>query len=168
MTRITIILTEQHLAYCEKLALARYQSAVRNARHGTNGAPDSGPVAEKIHRQGVFGECAAYLWLSPIKWHTYQEHGLTNLPDLADFIDVKTVGNSRHRLIVQKECPDAWAYLLVNAENHPRYAIEGWLWGYEAKVPKYLTDPVGGREAYFVPTRDLRPPEKLKEHYDAR
>jgi len=111
--------------------------------------------------KGARGECAAYLWFSPIVWHTYRDDGLTDLPDLGDFIDVKTVVHRTPLLIVQPTAPDDWVYLLVNGEKHPHYTLEGWLWGREAKTRKYMWDPLGGRAAFFVPARDLRPPITL-------
>ena len=166
--RVTVTLTEEQITYCVKIARRRQESAERHARPGGNGGPVCGSAALDIHKMGVFGECAAYLWLKPIQWHRFQESGLSTLPDLADFIDVKTRKFSWHQLIVQKADPDEWAYLLVNSERHPDYEIVGWLWGHEAKARGTLRDPVGGREAFFVPERALRDPLLLKELWDGK
>jgi len=158
---ITVTLEREHLEYCDEIARKRQESADRHDRRGGNGAITRGGAALDMNVKGARGECAAYLWFSPIRWHTYRDDSLADLPDLGDFIDVKTVIHPRPLLIVQPTAPDHWAYLLVNGRRHPDYVLEGWLWGHEVKTPKYLWDPLGGRAAYFVPAADLRPPISL-------
>lgn len=165
MNRVIVTLEAKHIAYADEVARKRHENAKRYAIKGGNGGPEAttGGAALAIDLLGARGECAGYLWLSPIKWHVAcRGYEFLDLPDLGDFIDAKTVGNSRHRLIVKQNEPDGWAYLLVNGERHPEYAIEGWLWGHEAKQPEYLRDPVGGRAAFFVPVSALRHPDSLK------
>lgn len=158
---VIVTLDDEHIAYCDELALKRQESADRHDRRGGNGGATMGPEALDMNIKGARGECAAYLWFRPIKWHTYREGSLDDLPDLGDFIDVKTVVHRTPLLIIQPNAPDDWAYILVNGLNHPHYRLEGWMWGYEAKVEKYKWDPLGGRPAYFVPARDLHHPDSL-------
>lgn len=158
---VTVTLEDDHLAYCDDLARRRQESADRHGRRGGNGAITRGHAALDMNVKGARGECAAYLWFNPIKWHTYRDDSLADLPDLGDFIDVKTVIHPRPLLIVQPTAPDHWAYVLVNGRTHPHYTLEGWLWGHEIKTTRYLWDPLGGRAAYFAPAADLRPPITL-------
>ncbi len=160
---VRVTLNGEHIDYCSVLARRRQESAERNNRRGGNSGPTTGKVALDYHILGVRGECAAYLWLKPIKWHTFYESDVSGRADLGDFIDVKTIKHSGMRLIIQPNSPDEWAYLLVNAGHHPEYAIEGWLWGREAKVERFFRDPVGGRGAFFVPAHELHPPATLKD-----
>lgn len=160
---VTVTLKEKHLAYCDDLARRRQESADRHCRRGGNNAETRGPEALDMNVKGARGECAAYLWLSPIKWHTFRDEGLSDLPDLGDFIDVKTVIHRTPLLIVQPTAPEGWAYLLVNGQRHPEYTLEGWLWGHEVKDPEYMWDPRGGRGAFFVPAAHLRHPSSLRD-----
>lgn len=160
---VIVTLRNEHLSYCDDLAWRRQDSADQNQRTGGNGGASKGLGALDMNIKGTRGECAAYLWMRPIRWHAYCDQGLTDLPDLGTFIDVKTVVHRTPLLIVQPTAPDGWAYLLVNGLDHPRYKLEGWLWGHEVKDERYLWDPLGGRAAYFVPAADLRHPIELKE-----
>ena len=166
--KISVTLDDRHIAYCDRLAMLRQESADRCNRRGGNGGATMGREALDMNIKGARGECAAYLWLSQwfesVKWHTYRDGNLDDMPDLDDFIDVKTVVHDRPLLIVQPTAPRKWAYLLVNGLRHPNYAIEGWMWGDEVRDPKYIWDPRGGRGAFFVPARDLRHPDGIRTY----
>lgn len=160
---VIVTLEDHHIAFCDDVALKRQRCADRYGRQGGNGGATRGAEALEMNIKGARGECAAYNWLKPIKWHTYSESSLNDLPDLGDFVDVKTVIHEKPLLIVQPDAPIEWVYLLVNGLRHPHYVLEGWMWGHEVRQEKYKWDPRGGREAYFVPARDLHHPSLLRE-----
>lgn len=166
--RVYVTLTDEQVADCDDIGRKRQDSAERNHRLGGNGGPVTGPRALAIGIMGARGEGAAYHWLGLRldQWHRFSEIVVHGQPDLLDFIDVKTVERAGLRMIVQPDAPGDLAYLLVNAARHPVYEIQGWLWGWQAKIKRYWDDPVGGRAAYFVPVRDLYPPAHLKRIVD--
>ena len=132
---------DEEIAYCEDLSLRRHESAARNNRQPKNNAPKDPRKAFAICRHGVFCECAGWLYLAPCKWHRYAEM-VYGLPDYEDWIDTKGITKLHHKLIIQVDDPDDWAYLLIGSWDHPWYDILGWCWGREAKtVP--ITDPRG-------------------------
>jgi len=152
---ITIALGYDHVAFADKVGKARQRAAVLRDRPAHNGAPVDDLSAEAIHVLGARGECAVYRYLSPVKWNHLREN-VSGLADLEDWIDVKTRAKNWHSLIVQKDDPAEWAYILADASDHPYYRLVGWCWGYEAKRQEYWSDPVGNRAAYFVkPDNDV-------------
>jgi hypothetical protein len=150
-------------------------AAVAKWRPAWNGAPIDPDKALAIHRLGARGEAAAKLYLNPVKWNAFADE-LDGLPDFEDWIDVKTRSKTWYDLPVQKKCPPPWANVLITGESHPHYQIIGWVWARDAMKPEYLSDPAGGREAYFVKQDSpiMRRPADLvallrqKQHFDKR
>jgi hypothetical protein len=101
-------------------------------------------------------EGAAWVYLRPIIWRLELEDGL---PTFSDFVDIR---NGHEHLIVREEDPPDWAYCLV-AAAHPEYQLYGWLWGHEAKKPRFKKVGPNGGPAFFVPHDQgiLRPAETL-------
>lgn len=155
-----IKLEAEHVAFADQVAIRRQAAAIERQRPAHNGAPEATPAALAIHILGARCEAAAKLYLNPIHWNAFHA-SVKNLPDLGEFIDVKGIAKPSHRLIVQKDDAAEWAYLLVNAFEHPLYTMEGWCWGRDAQHPAFWRDPVGGRAAYFVARDRLRPPHEL-------
>jgi hypothetical protein len=152
-----ITLSSKHVDFADKLARRRCREAFSGGFKPGNNAPTDWEEALKLDIQGARGETAAYLYLSPVKWNLYN-------PSEADFegwVDAKCQQPS---LIIQKKAKDHWAYLLVH-HDHPDYYLMGWEWGVEAKRPELLKDPLGNREAFFVPPDDelMKPVEELVE-----
>ena len=81
-------------------------------------------------------EMAAWVCLRPITWRLELEDGL---PTFSDFLDIRTDVDGHEHLIVREEDPSDWAYCLVLAAGHPKYELCGWLWGHEAKQPRFKT-----------------------------
>jgi hypothetical protein len=145
-------LTPADITYCDGIARRRTDAAVRKHRVGVNGGP-TGVLA--VDRLGVYGEFAAKRFFDPVKWHDYSDGEVTGLPDLDDFIDVKTAHHAWHKLVVQRNSNERFAYLLVYPIDACTFNICGWIWGHEAMDPGYWSDPVGWRPAYFVPQQRL-------------
>lgn len=157
---IEIELRALHIEFAETLARRRQSAAIKRMRPARNGAPFDGSDALQYHRLGCFGEAAAKVFLNPVTWNAFAAD-VSDLPDLDDFIDVKTCRKASYRLIVQQDSPPNWASLLVCSERHPIYTMVGWAWGHEAKKPEHWCDPNGDGYAFFVPQRLLHPPEEL-------
>jgi hypothetical protein len=54
-------------------------------------------------------------------------------------------------LLVHERDPAEWAYLLVLYKDHPTYSLCGWIWGYEAKQPRFERRGDDGSPTFFVP-----------------
>jgi hypothetical protein len=90
-------------------------------------------------------ETAAYRYLRPITWRLEQ---IAGLPPFSDFIDVRPGTDG---LLVHERDPAEWAYLLVLYKDHPTYSPCGWIWGNEAKQPRFERRGDDGLPAFFVP-----------------
>lgn len=114
---------------------------------------------------GVRAECAGktYLWMTT--WHIEVLQQITG--DICDLehprvlIDVKGVPRHGHQLISPpKTIKRSWAYLLVSAQEHPRYWIRGWTWGHElAAAP--LKELQENRWSHALWPHELRHPQEL-------
>jgi hypothetical protein len=105
-------------------------------------------------------EMAAWVYLRPITWRLELKDGL---PTFSDFVDLRTDIDGHEHLIVRDGDPSAWAYCLVLVAGHPNYELCGWLWGHEAKQPRFKKVGPSGWPTFFVPHDRgiLRPPETL-------
>ena len=149
---VWITLNPEHIAFSDEKGEARFDNAEVFDFAPHNNAPTDPVTSLWFNVMGVRGECAGYLYLKPVKWNAYKPgRAALRLADLEDWIDAKTRHKAWHDLIVQKNDRPDWAYLHVLAHDHPRYCLVGWCYGREAKHDRFLKDPAGGREAYFVP-----------------
>lgn len=148
-----IYLTPEFEALAEQVARNRDAAAKRlRLRNAYN------PVAQEIidydkHLLGARTELASKFVLDPIEWHRCEDGPIPNMPDLADFIDVKGVDEHWHSLIVNPEqLRPEWAYLLTSAEERPYYLVIGWLWGHELErvTPSIVKE--GRPPAHRVPS----------------
>jgi len=113
------------------------------------------PDAATLDVMGARGERAGKIIFDPIEWHKELVDDPTNVPDLGDFIDIKTTPYEEpwlkvpaHRL--HKE----WAYVLTTSFDHPYYWFPGWLWGHELAEME-LRFPA--RPAYCAEVAQLHP-----------
>jgi hypothetical protein len=161
---IPIALEDRHIKFADRVARRRRAIAIaHNLEQGNNGQHNPVQALEN-DILGARCEAAGYTYCSPIHWNLYQ----SGEADLGDFIDVKGVREHQHRLIVQWDGKPHWAYLLISAQEHPRYHVIGWCWGREAMQEKYWSDPAGNRPAYFVKPSDsiIKKPETLLHEID--
>jgi hypothetical protein len=79
-------------------------------------------------------------------------------------IDVKGVPFHDRQLISPAAAiKRSWAYLLVSAQEHPRYCIRGWAWGRElAAAPLQELQP--DRPCHALPAKALRHPQELFDY----
>jgi hypothetical protein len=163
-------LIEKRLSMCEEIAERRQANAERRNLAGRNDAPNEREAALQLHRDGVPGEAAWMLALSPCYWAAYEWE--LGKPDIEDTLrksfkaDVKTMKRFDHCLIIQADDDPDWVYPLACSEQHPRYALIGWCYGRDvikANSPHWKT--FTGRPAFFVPANDpiLRPPAELRK-----
>jgi hypothetical protein len=144
-------------------ARRRAWAIMRGAKH-TNGWNPSDAKAMWKNKQAVRCEDAAHEWLKPINWNLDGPEGIGG-PDLGDFIDVKGVELPHHRLLVQQDAKDHYAYLLVDSWQDPDFAIIGWVWGHEGKTHP-LESLEGEDRLCHVVERACPPLRPLQELYD--
>lgn len=115
--------------------------------------------------EGAGGELVGTTHLG-VKWNDLLEEVNVNgkkIADGDDFIEFRTRSESWHELLVRPNDSDDYAHVLLTGEI-PVLTMHGWMWGYEAKQERYLTDLYNGRQKpYLVPQKDLRPLEELFE-----
>jgi len=87
------------------------------------------------------------------------------LPDVGAGIEVRAISNPGHRLIMHDDDPDEYIGVLAYVGDDPKKVrILGWLPASDCKKKEFLKDPVGGREAYFIPQTALRDISSLSEY----
>jgi len=158
-----ITLEASHDTFAVGVARRRQQNAIEEARRpGNNLIPGEDDL--RISINGCRAEAAAKLFLNPVTWNAFKTGRLDDTADLEDWIDVKGIMQSTHRLIVQPNGRPHWAYLLVDGSEHPQYRMLCWCWGHEAMQDEFWCDPTGAdRYAWFVPQSApfMRPPSLL-------
>lgn len=102
--------------------------------------------------EGACGEAAFAKWCGR---YWLGNDGDRKAPDVWRY-EVRAVSRHDRCLLVHDDDHDDRPYVLVTGLS-PNMRMRGWLWGYEAKKPEYLSDPIGGRPAYFVHPKYLRP-----------
>ena len=163
MDQWCVTLNPLQVEVTRQLALRRQRSAWSRGAQGRNGAPNDWSNALALHVRGAPGEYAYWAWVfyhtnrgSP-RWASRWRGDFDFFPD----IDIKTVDDPRHRLIIQRGAPTGWRFLLVDGSCRPTYRMVGWMWGGEAKQKMWWRDRVDpetkrDRSAYFVPRLALR------------
>lgn len=107
--------------------------------------------------EGAAGEMAFAKWRN-----NYWSGNMGNLKaDDVGRYQVRTAGSHHFCLIIHEKDPNDRAFILVTGLA-PHFVIRGWMWGRDAKQHIYWSDPAGGRPAYFIPQKDLRPMPELK------
>lgn len=146
----------------------RVDLARRNGRRHINGWQVSEADELRWNLVACRAELAAARFYG-LRWVGFVDGDLRGLADIGGFIDVKAVENDGHCLLVPapaegpEKLIDEWAYVLVWAHYHPRYAIVGWRWGFE--IRKYPVQVrVAGRPARFIPRGHLYPAEHLFQY----
>lgn len=149
MRLLIVRLQPHHVEYADGVGLVRRGKAMMRSGKHTNSWRPNFETALWKNRQSSRCELAGKLWLNPITWNTIDEKGIGKA-DLGDFIDVKGVEKAHHRLLVQLDAKDDFAYLLVDSVVHPDYEMVGWLWGREAKLHPIETPDGQDRPCHCV------------------
>jgi len=150
-----LTLLPEDIELADRVAVRRQEAAEQRGRKGHNGAASTGKNALALHVLGARTELAGKFYFHPkCHWNDFRDK-IYRLPDLEDWIDVKGVDKFGYRLIVQKNDPPEWAYLLIVAQRHPIYDVIGWCWGHEAQQKRFWDDPQRtDRPAYYVGHRE--------------
>lgn len=153
---VWITLNKIQIRFCLDIAMQRYDNAIKEGRKPANNAPTDPATALKLGELGLMGEGASVVYIKreygPVKWNYFKTGSLADVADIEDWIDAKATRYTRHSLMLQRNDPPQWAYILACCEQFPRIALMGWCWGHEARSFP-ISDPVGGRPAHFVPPR---------------
>jgi DNA polymerase I-like protein with 3'-5' exonuclease and polymerase domains len=165
-----IILTPDQEAYAEEIARKRTTFARKIGRKHTNTPVQfSDEHAFKLDRESCPSELACSLMLGEdAKWVAYTEGSVSGLPEITWrglSIDVKAIQKSHHKLIVKKNDPVGWIFVLALREGS-KHTMLGWVSGERAKQAEFWDDPVGGRAAFFAPQSVLLPFSLLLETVD--
>jgi len=150
---------EKTLAMAE--GIRRQGTNENQGLRGRNGGAWKGKKALDIHLLGAAGEMAVASYLG-IKQHLYKETKAKRGSDDLPGIDVKTRSKHKYDLIVQKNEDPRKKFVLVTIEDQKTF-IHGWCYGKDAMKDEYWADPAGGRPAYFVEKKHLRPMETLRD-----
>ena len=85
--------------------------------------------------RGARGECAFYVWLKKngIDWPwNWQAHNQIGIPDFGINIDVKSIGEPFHKLMVpEHNLRLSWLYVLTYEAKPTEHEIRGWRSGME-------------------------------------
>jgi len=83
--------------------------------------------------------------------------GTRKEPDLLPNWQVRTAEKHNHRLYVGQDDADADRFLFVTVEIPGEFHIQGWMFGFEAKVDAWKTVTNAGVDCWMVPASALRP-----------
>lgn len=135
--RPIIRLSEAETEIADRVGKRRQEIAVAKNRssRNVNIGDESASLAANI--RGARAEVAAKVFLNPVVWHALTDGKIEGLPDLGDFIDVKSMAKPHHSLLVQADNNSDFAYFLVDVSAPPLYVMIGWMWGHEAKQPDF-------------------------------
>jgi len=145
-----ITLTSAEVFHGAVTGVMRQVSNLRDGRQDRHGiAREQGWQA---HIEGALGELVVARYTNRF-WSG--NLGKLRADDVGD-LQVRTRSRHDYELILHPTDPDDRAFVLVTG-TAPTYRLIGWIRGREGKRQEWWKDPAGGRAAYFVPQRALRP-----------
>jgi hypothetical protein len=163
--RIYVAVTSNDIKMATKIGVERHELVIQKGLKSPDGRKPNFNVDREFHIRGAKGELAGRIFLGP-KTHWNRDPATMFEADLAGFIDVKTVINAKHRLMVPTY--SFWpnrAYLSVFLWKENVWEIRGWLWGREIKN---VEEPQRGRKARVVRNSALRHPDELLKETNKR
>lgn len=132
----------------------------RNVEALRKGCQNRLPINDEwsIHILGALGECA-FAKATNRYWNgsvnTFKAGG-----DIGDSIQIRTRSRHSYDLIVRDGDRDEDVFVLVTG-GPSEFRVHGWMLGADAKTKKYRANYGNYGEAYFVPSRELRPADGL-------
>jgi hypothetical protein len=132
----------------------------RNVEALRKGCQNRLPINDEwsIHILGALGECA-FAKATNRYWNgsvnTFKAGG-----DIGESIQIRTRSRHGYDLIVREGDRDSDVFVLVTG-GPSEFRVHGWMLGTDAKSAKYKANYGNYGEAYFVPSRELRPAEGL-------
>lgn len=155
---VDVILTGTELMQAAMQGVIRQIANLRDGRkhaHNYTGGSD--------WQNHVEGACGELVVAKHFRTYWNGNHGDLKADDVGQF-QVRTAAKHNYQLIVHRKDPNDKAFILVTGQA-PKYKIQGWIMGADAKIERYWADPSGeGRPAFFVPIVDLKPIDELYLH----
>lgn len=160
-------LTWEEAEYAMNKGIERWCNAEKDKR--SNYEPGRGNQGIESHATGAVGECAFAKYLN-IPWKPETKKRDIHRGDVANF-QVKTITHQDHCMLVKRHDDPKFPFVLVYVTFRPSnvYAVfYGWMWGYDAKVPKYWDETRFNRPTYAIPKTALNlmsslPPVEMQE-----
>lgn len=151
---ISVTLTWHEVRMAAEIGLIRQIQNLSNGRKDRFGcSPDEGWGP---HIEGACGEMAVAKAFG-IFW----SGALGNLKaDDVGKLQVRTRSKSHYELILHPDDYDDRPFVHVTGLA-PEFVIVGWIIGRDGKRTEFWGDPAGGRPAFFVPVKVLRPLTEL-------
>lgn len=153
--RPVVVLTPEQEAEGEEVGRGRRQYAIEHSRTPGGHLDASNETALRIDIVGACGEKAIHTLFPTLPWHKEIVRDVSDLPDIGDFIDVKTPDQRpdkppRSLIHYKGGVKLKWAYVLVLPIGDRRYRVMGWVWGDElARAPIKELSP--GRPSHVLP-----------------
>ncbi len=147
-----------------QLTLPEWDLAVNTARiriiasasQGLNHATTYKRDALTRLKEEVVGACGEIgLGKATGQWFVPGLNTFHSVPDCLRDVEVRATDMSYGSLIVRDNDADDRRFVLAVVSGS-RVSLMGWLWGRDAKQARWLRDPHGNRQAWFVPQRALR------------
>lgn len=159
MSGVVVQLTRDEMIFAAQGAVIRNIDALLQGRQAIFGDPQNELWVRNI--VGTLGECAAAKYLNRYWTPVYERP--TGVADIGRRSEVRSSTNPNAPLRVYERDHDAHAYLLVLVAA-PKFTLVGWLWGREAKQPRF---EVPKRDAtdrtWCVPQSELRPVDQTRQ-----
>lgn len=130
-----------------------------NVMHGKRkGRYGADPNDIWLDVKGALGELAVAKALN-LGWF---EHTVVGRVDVGDYVQVRAVDQSHHRLIVHDDDKGHEPFVLADVTKLPRVQLVGWLYASEAQVEDNVEDPTfQNRPAHFVERHELTGCQRL-------
>ena len=155
--KIEIVLTWAEVMIGGTVGIMRQVKNLKDGREDRYGAPkDKGWT---LHIDGACGEQAL---AKHLKMYWSGNLGNFRAADVGS-LQVRTTQYHNGHLLLHDDDKDDDIFVLMTGLV-PALRIRGWCFAKEGKMDDFKKDPLGGREAYFVPQEILRPMATLKEH----
>ena len=146
----SVTLTPPEIVVGATVGGMRHAESIKEGRKNAHGLdPDSSGLSFDV--EGASAEMALAKFLGkywPCSVNTFKE------PDVSRRIQVRQTSKHTNRLIVRPNDKDGDIFVLVTGVS-PTYQIHGWMYGHEAKVPRWKDAPASRPPAWFVPPEAL-------------
>lgn len=153
---IKITLNQEELKNVEVQFKASLSDAQNNHRKNVYGHSDNEEKAKATSKEGRFYEAVVCKFEG--KPYVFRYFGV----DTGKY-EVRGTRYSYGKLLLHPKDRDEQIFILVTGLP-PTFCLVGWIKGKDGKNPKFWSDPVGGRPAFFVPQTSLNPIEELSEY----
>ena len=157
----TITLMPWEFKFCVDVANQRMASSQQKALNHAS-------TYERGHlkriEEEVIGACAEMVAAKYLgKFWSPSVDTFHKVPDIEPNIEVRgTIGEHNSLIVRRNDADDRWYILVVG--KPPTMTVIGCIQGAEAKQDRWLRNPNGHREEWFVPQSALRAPRQQGDH----